>query len=92
MLFLFELLAAAASQRVEARLAVIFRDAPLCFDPAALFNPVKGGIQRALLDLKHILGKLMNSLPDAVAVHRSERQRLENQQIESALGEIRFLF
>src|SRR5262245_29493171 len=67
------------------RTATVFRQRPLRFDPAAVLHAVERWIQRALLDLKRVLGRVLYPARDAESVHRSPRQRLEDDEIECAL-------
>src|SRR5262245_38317654 len=60
--------AALARQLVEFCLAVVFRNAPLGPDQPVLFEPVKRGIKRPLLDAKYLVGKIVYSLRNGVAV------------------------
>ena len=53
--FRLKLCAARGGQRVELRLASGFRVLPLGLDPALLFEPVQGRIERALLHLQDIV-------------------------------------
>ena len=52
---------------------------------------VQGGVERALLNEQHIARQLPNALCNRPAVHRLERERLENQEIEGALDEVDWL-
>jgi hypothetical protein len=49
---------------------------------------VKGGIQRAIADLELLFRNLPQALADRPAVHRLEREDLQDQEIESALDEV----
>src|SRR5258708_15387249 len=57
-----QLLAPGARERVILRLAVVFRGAPFCGDPAALLEAQQGGIERTLVQLEQILGNLLDAL------------------------------
>jgi hypothetical protein len=52
------------------------------------FEPVQGGVERALLHLQRFFGDLLDALGDRPTVFGLERNRLENQQIQRALDEI----
>src|SRR5438128_12311984 len=52
--FSFQLLLAFFGERVELGFAAGFGNFPFGFDRAAVFEPVKGGIQRALRNLEKI--------------------------------------
>ena len=71
-----KLAAALGGELVEARLAAVVRFAPVGRDPAAFFQAMQRGIERALLHLEDIVGDLANALGDAVAVHRADAARL----------------
>src|SRR5262249_13047387 len=45
---------------VVARTAILRRPAPLAFDPALHQHPLKGRIERPLLDLQYVFGALLN--------------------------------
>ena len=45
-------------------------------------------IQRALIHLQHILGNLPDALRDRPAVHRLERNRLQDQQVHGSLHQV----
>ena len=62
-----------------------FRLAPVGLQPAALFKPVQGRIERALLHLKYVLRYLLDSLGDSVAMYGTERYNLQDQHVQSAL-------
>ena len=86
-LFHGELFAAGAGQRVELRLAAGFRLFPFGLQPPLLFQPVERRIERSLVDLDHRAGDLLQPLRDAVAVRGLEREDLQNQHVERALGD-----
>ena len=83
-----ELPPAGARQRVVARAAVVLGDLPLGSNQALALEPVERGIERALPELQHALGPLLDPLGDAPAVHRLELQRLEHEHVERALQDI----
>src|SRR6266481_3644806 len=87
-----QLLEAFARQLVEASTTVVFRNPPFADNPASSLDAVKRRIQCAFLDLEHFFSKLPNPLSDSVTMHRSKRERLQNQHIERALGQFRLLF
>src|SRR6476661_7580619 len=51
-----ELRAALRGERVEARLTVVFGDTPFRRDPALLFEPLQGEVERAVVDEEDLLG------------------------------------
>jgi hypothetical protein len=68
--------------------AVILALTPFRLDAALDFEFMQTGVERALPDLKHIFGALADLPGDGPAVHGAGRERLENQQVESALDEV----
>ena len=54
--------------QVLARAPAKLRYAPLRFNPALMLQTVQRGVQGALVDLKHILGDLLNPLGNCPAV------------------------
>src|SRR5258708_21186234 len=52
--------AASCCQRVEACLSTILRYAPLCADDAAVFEPLQGQVQRAMIYKEDFLGLVLN--------------------------------
>ena len=46
------------------------RDAPLRCDISLLLQFEQGRVERPLLDLKHVIGELLDALPYPIAVHR----------------------
>ena len=89
--FLGELAAAVAREPVVLGLAVVLRRVPFRVDPALLLQPVKRRVERALIDAQHVARDLLDALRDAPAVHRLERERLQDEHVERALQEILFL-
>ena len=59
-------------------------DRPLRFNPALVFEPMEGGIERTLVDLQHVLGDLLDPFGDRPAVQRLGLQRPQDQQVERA--------
>src|SRR4029450_12333572 len=75
-------------QPIETRAPIVFGRAPVGGDPALPFQPLQRRVQRSLLDLEDVTGKLTDSLRDRPAVERFERDGLEDQEIDGALNEI----
>ena len=73
---------------VVPRPAVRIRRPPLGGNPALSFELVQRGVQRALTDPQHVARHLPDTLCDRPAVHRLQRDRLQNQQVQRALDEI----
>jgi hypothetical protein len=87
-LFRFQMFPAASREFVKLGAAIVLRCTPACLDPAASFQAMESGVQRALLDLQNFAGDLMNALRDGPAVVRPRYQASENQQIQRALWKI----
>jgi hypothetical protein len=71
-------------QAVVARPPIVVGGAPLARDQPLLLQPLERGVEGALVDLEHPVGDLLHALADAPAVHRLERERLEDEQVERA--------
>src|SRR5881397_3723642 len=69
--FASELFAAGAGDRVEPRLAVVFRGAPLRTDPTLLCQPQQRGVYRALVQAQHLITELLDAPCDSIAVQRA---------------------
>src|SRR5215831_4924275 len=74
----FELCAAARSERVVLCAPVIFGGLPHGLDPAGPFESAEGGEERSGIDFENVAADLLDALGDAVAMHRLERERLQN--------------
>src|SRR5215813_15321021 len=79
--FLVERAAAGARERVVLRAAIVVALRPLRGDPAVLLELVERRVQRALADLEHLARHLADALRDGPAVHRLERDHLEDEQV-----------
>src|SRR5262249_11851938 len=76
-------------KRVEARAAVVLGLAPGGLHPTLDQHALQGGIQRALFDLKHVVGRLLDVLGDAIAVHRAQSpQRSEDEHVQRAWRDV----
>src|SRR4051812_42792476 len=80
-----QLAPARAGQVVELGVASRLARLPLGLEPAAGFEPVQRGIERPLLDLQDVLRHLLEPLRDGVAVKRTERNDLQDEQVECSL-------
>src|SRR5215216_1143747 len=69
----FELSLSCFGESIKLGAAIVFRHSPLRLDPAAFLHTVKRGIEGAILDLEQILGPLVYTLDNTVAVHRPTR-------------------
>jgi len=80
--------AALSGEGVVPGAAVVLALAPLTAEVAFVFEPVEGGIERALLDDELLARDLLNAEEDAVAVELAERDGFEDEKVEGALEEI----
>src|SRR6476469_3217358 len=76
--------AAKGRQVVVLGAAIVVGDAPFAVDPLLLLETLEGGIERALVDLEHAPRRLLDALGDAPAVHRRERERAQNEEVDRA--------
>src|ERR1044071_9638969 len=67
-----ELLPSRSRERVELGAATRLVHLSVGSDPTLQFDPVKRGVESALLHLEHLIRHLMNALDHAVAVQRAE--------------------
>jgi len=86
--FRLEIFFAGAGEGIVFGAAVVFGFAPCGFDPGLLFETVKSGIERALIDLEDVVGDLADALGDGPAVERLEGDGFEDEEVESALDEV----
>src|SRR4030095_6801555 len=86
--FHIQLLAPRSRQTVEARAASEFRHAHFGLDPSLMFQSVKSRIERALIDLEHVFGYLLDAFGNIPAMLRSVLERAENQKIQSSLQKV----
>src|SRR5262249_33924060 len=84
--FLVELLPSRARQLIPLRAASLIGNAPSGADPPLMFEALERGIQRALLHEQDVVGELADARRDRPAVHRLERERLEDEEGQRALG------
>jgi hypothetical protein len=80
------LLTAGGRQTVEACAPVVVRDTPLSLHPAFDGEALEGRVERALLDLEHVVGRPLDVPGYAVAMQRLavSLERLEDQQLQGA--------
>ena len=64
--------------------AAELRDLPLGLDPSLVLEAMQGGVERALVDLQHVLGDLLDALGDRPAVQGVLLQRAQDEQVERA--------
>ena len=87
-----ELLAQRASsgggEPVVLRAPAVLGGAPLRVDPASLLQPDERRVDGALAYLQRVLGELLDAVGESPSVHRRERERLEDEQVERALQDL----
>src|SRR5262249_13125816 len=86
--FGLELFPALSSQAIELSLSAGLGLVPVSSEESAVFQPVQGGIERALWNLHYIARNLLKPLRYRIPMHRSQRDDFQNQQIQSALRQI----
>src|SRR6266581_2854150 len=86
--FPFELFAPEPRQLIKLRAAIVLRSSPARLDPAAAFQAMESGIERALLNEKNLTGNLVDTFGNRPAVLRFQGKRPEDQQIQRALRKI----
>jgi hypothetical protein len=74
-------------KRVELGAAVVLGLAPICFYPCLMLEAVERGIEGALVDTKDVIRELTHAIGYCEAVHGSESQHLEDEEVEGALQE-----
>src|SRR5262245_47268698 len=76
----------AGGEAVIARATVVVRGGLRALDVSIALQPLQGRIERAEGDAEDAARHLLDALADAVAVQRRQRQRLEDEQIDSVEG------
>src|SRR6185503_20605195 len=71
-------------QRVVARAPVVLGRLPITLDPAAVLEALERGVEGSLIDLESAARDLLDAETDAPPVHRLERKRLEDEEIDAA--------
>src|SRR5688572_2430603 len=64
---------------------ILLAHPPLRIDPRLLLESVEGGIQRPFLDAQCFAAELLDPAANAVAMHRSPAQSLEDHDLECAV-------
>ena len=80
-----KLSASGSRQSIVLRPAIVFGHAPLGGDPRALFHAMERGVQRAVFNAQLVVGCLADPFRDGVAVHRTPRERLQDEEVERPL-------
>src|ERR1700743_988620 len=75
--------------RIEFRLAIVIRDAPLGRNPAFLLQTYKRGIDRSLVEQHAILAHLLNPARNSVSMLRTHHgERLQYHQVQRTLHQV----
>src|SRR5258708_8905852 len=82
-----QLLAPQRRQAVILCSPCIGRGLPLGCNPAALHQPLHGGIERAVIHQELVLGEVFDKLADSLSVIRSHLQAAKDQDFEGSLQE-----
>src|SRR5438105_908010 len=83
-----ELLSAGSGELIEARASSQLGHAPRRSDPSLLLDAMEGGVEGTLIDLKHVLRELLDTLGDRPAVARAGDEGAENEEVERALEQV----
>src|SRR5215469_9286793 len=89
--FFAQSLAAGGGELVELGPAVVFRGAPTGFEQPLTHQAEQRRIKCALFDEQRATGNLLDAQQNPVTVKRSERNSLENKEIESAGQNLRLV-
>src|SRR2546423_4891078 len=87
--FLTEGSASMASDGVVAGAPIILGGLPRALDVPAVFESLERGIERALIHLESPPRDLLNAEPDSPPVHWRERERFEDEQVDTAAEGVR---
>jgi len=71
---------------------IVFRGFPFTFDEPGSLQPLKGDKQRTCIEAENALAHLFEPDGDPIPVRGFERQRFQNEHVQSALDEITRLF
>ena len=85
--FGLELARTGSGERVKAGAAIVLRLTPFAFDPAPALKTIDGGVEGTLQNFEALAGDLLDAQQDAVAMQRTERDRLEDEHLKCALRE-----
>src|SRR5215472_1708126 len=80
-----ELFTSSGCEFVELCLAIVLACAPIRRHPAAIFETMQRRIERTLLDLKHLIGSVLDNVRDSVTVSWPGNQRAQDQHVERPL-------
>src|SRR5262245_12391029 len=88
---LLELPSSRGRKAVVLGASVVLSGSPFRLQLAVLFQTVQRREQRSRIDAELILAEDIQSLRDAVAVHRLARENRQDHQVERALGNVELL-
>jgi len=88
--FSLELKAALCAQPVKLCVAASLGRTPFGDQKTLVFQAMKCGVQRALLDLQRIFRDHLDALRNRISVNRSERDDTKNEQVQRSLGKVEF--
>src|SRR5437868_7804060 len=80
--------ATARREPVELGTSVVVTRAPLGGDATLLLQSLQGQVERTLIDAEDAARALLDALRDTPAVHRLERERPEDQEVEGAANNV----
>jgi len=84
--FFVELFPARGCNGVKPSFAFGLGDAPLRTQPFVVGHAVQSGVERSLFDSQVLVGGLLNTLGDGIAMQRSgTREDFQNQEVEGSL-------
>src|ERR1700735_4643500 len=88
--FSLELKAALCAQPVKLCVTASLGRTPFGDQKTLVFQAMKCGVQRALLDLQRIFRDHLDALRNRISVNRSERDDTKNEQVQRSLGKVKF--
>src|SRR5688572_26598270 len=80
--------AARRSQAVKSGAPVVLRDTPIGGDPPLTFQSLERRVERALVDLKHVVRQQLDPLRDRPPVELLGGDGAHDQEVERALDEV----
>src|SRR6202046_1472114 len=80
--FSFEMMNACSSEPINPRWPALGRGSSFDFEQAPLQHSLKRRIERALFHLQQVVGNLLDVLPQRIAMHGLQLQRLENHDLQ----------
>ena len=86
--FALQMLDARGGDAIGSDAAVAGRGFPLRFDQVVFEHALERGVERALFDLKQLIGALLDVLDQRVSVHGLTAQGLEDHHFKRAAEEV----